>query len=166
MAVLRDDKVPYMDFCMYELEFILEYCDVFAVGARSRMEDLAQAFIHEVCLKGSTKIQGCITAIFDDGALVNVIDTAVFKTIQDKLSPLQISKQALQIVNGTLFPSEGTWIGHVIIGDVWAECAFEIFPSGRTWDMLFGKPMLHAFDTHKYTGDTVTLNLYFTIPHT
>ena len=90
MAVLGDDRVPHTDFCMYELEFIFEYCDVFTVGART--EDAARAFIHEVCLEGSMKIQVCVTATFDDGALVNVIDTAVFETIQDKLSPLQTSK--------------------------------------------------------------------------
>jgi len=92
VAVLGDDRVPHTDFCMYELEFIFEYCDVFTVGARSRTEDAARAFIHEVCLEGSMKIQVCVTATFDDGALVNVIDTAVFETIQDKLSPLQTSK--------------------------------------------------------------------------
>ena len=123
------------------------------------MEDAAQAFIHEVYLEGSMKIQVRITATFDDGALVNVIDTAVFETIRDKLSPLQTSKRVLRMANGTLVPSGGTWIGRVIVGNVCAEGAFKIFPSGGAWDMLFGKPMLHAFDaTHKYTGDTVTLN--------
>jgi hypothetical protein len=63
------------------------------------------------------------------------------------------------MANGTLVPSGGTWIGHVIVGNVCAEGAFEIFPSGGAWDMLFGKPMLHAFDAiHNYTGDAVMLN--------
>jgi hypothetical protein len=144
---------------MYELEFIFEYCDVFTVGARSRTGDAARAFMHEVCLEGLMKIKVCVTATFDDGALVNVIDTAVFETIREKLSPPQTSKRVLRMANGTLVPSGGTWIGRVVIGNVCAEGAFEIFPSGGAWDMLFGKPMLHAFDaTHKYTGDTVTLN--------
>ncbi|KIM72082.1 hypothetical protein PILCRDRAFT_93604 [Piloderma croceum F 1598] len=70
-----------------------------------------------------------------------------------------MSKRVLRMANGTLVPSGGTWIGRVIVGNVCAEGAFEIFPSGGAWDMLFDKPMLHAFDaTHKYTGDTVTLN--------
>jgi hypothetical protein len=56
VAVLRDDEVPHLDSCMYELEFIFEYCDVFTVGARSRTEDAARAFMHEVCLEGSLKI--------------------------------------------------------------------------------------------------------------
>ena len=144
---------------MYESEFIFEYCDVFTVGARDRTEDAARAFIHKVYLEGSSEIQVHVMATFDDGALVNVIDTVVFEAIKDKLSPLQASKRVLRMANGTLVPSGGTWIGRIIVGNVCAEGAFEIFPSGGAWDMLFGKPMLHAFDaTHKYTGDTVILN--------
>jgi hypothetical protein len=81
VAVLGDNKAPHIDFCMYESEFIFEYCDVFTVGARGRTENVARAFIHEVCLKGSLETQVCVRATFDDGALVNVIDTIVFETI-------------------------------------------------------------------------------------
>jgi hypothetical protein len=159
VAVLGDNEVPHMDYCMYESEFIFKYCDVFTVGARDRTEDAARAFIHKVYLDGSSEIQVHVMATFDDGALVNVIDTVVFEAIKDKLSPLQASKRVLRMANGTLVPSGGTWIGRIIVGNVCAEGAFEIFPSGGAWDMLFGKPMLHAFDAmHKYTGDTVILN--------
>ena len=82
MAVPRDNEVPHMDFCMYELEFTFKYCDVFTVGARSRTGDAARAFMHEVCLEGLMKIKVRVMATFDDGALVNVIDTAVFETIR------------------------------------------------------------------------------------
>lgn len=159
MAVLGDNEVPHIDLCMYESEFIFKYYDVFTVGERGRTEDAARAFMHEVCLEGSMKNEVHVTATFDDGALVNVIDTAVFAAIRDNLQPLQTSKRVLWMANGTLVPLGGAWIGHVIVGNVHAEGAFEIFPSGGAWDMLFGMPMLHAFDAmHKYTGDTVTLN--------
>jgi len=39
VAILRDNRVPHIDYCMYDHKFIFEYCDVFTVGARERMED-------------------------------------------------------------------------------------------------------------------------------
>jgi hypothetical protein len=144
---------------MYEPEFISEYCDMFTVGAKQRSEDAAQAFMHEVCLESSLETQVQVMATFDDGALVNVIDMAIFDSIRNKLSSLKVSKQVLQMANGALVQSGGTWTGHVIVGNIHTKGTFEIFPSGGAWDMLFGKPMLHAFDaTHHYRGDTVMLN--------
>jgi hypothetical protein len=160
-AVLGDDRVPHIDYCVYDPEFIFEYCDVFTVGARRRTEEVARAFIHEVCLEGLSNTRVRVIATFDDGALVNVIDTMIFDSIRNKLQPLMASKRVLRMANGVLVPSAGTWIGRVIVGNVCAEGAFEIFPSGGAWDMLFGKPMLLNFNaTHKYTygSDTVTLN--------
>jgi hypothetical protein len=92
VAVPRDNEVPHIDFCMYELEFTFEYCDMFTVGERSRTGDAVRAFMHEVCLEGLMKTKVRVTATFDDGALVNVIDTTVFETICEKLSPPQTSK--------------------------------------------------------------------------
>jgi len=133
---------------MYDREFIFEYCDVFTVGARERTEDAARAFIHEVCLKGLSETQVQVIATFDDGALVNVIDSVIFESIRNKLLPLKVSKRVLRMANGALVPSGGTWIGHIIVGNVCAEGAFEIFLSSGAWDMLFGKLMLHALMRH------------------
>jgi len=153
--------VPHIDYCLYDSEFIFEYCDVFTVGARGRTKEAARAFMHEVYLEGSLKIRVRVIATVDDDALVNVIDTRIFEGIRNRLDPLVASKRVLRMANGTLVPSGGTWTGRVIVGNVCAEGAFEIFPSGGAWDMLFGKPMLLAFDaTHKYRygGDILTLN--------
>ena len=62
------------------------------------------------------------------------------------------------MANGTLVPSMGTWKGIVIVWNTCAEGAFEIFPSGGAWEMLFGKPMLHTFKgIHNYKTDEVML---------
>ena len=63
------------------------------------------------------------------------------------------------MANGTLVSSKGSCTGTVIIGNVRAVGAFEIFPSNRAWMALFGKPLLKMFSaSHEYVGDTITLH--------
>jgi len=65
----------------------------------------------------------------------------------------------MRMANGVLIPSNGSWSGVVVIGDVQTTGTFEIFASGGAWNVLFGKPMLQAFNAvHEYTTDTITLH--------
>ncbi|KAJ7264898.1 hypothetical protein B0H12DRAFT_1011770, partial [Mycena haematopus] len=97
-------------------------------------------------------------ATFDDGALLNVIDTVTFTNARGKLSELVPSHRILRMANGALVPSMGAWRGTIVVGGVSAVGQFEIFPGGGVWQMLLGKPMLHAFSaSHEYVDDTVTL---------
>ena len=115
-------------------------------------------FEKEIMLVGVDKGLVGIRATFDDGAMVNVIDTKIFGSIKDLISPWRKSPKVLRMVNGTLIPS-GTWTGTVIVGGVKAEGSFEIFPSHGAWEALFGKPLLKKFAaSHEYTRDTITLN--------
>ena len=94
-----------------------------------------------------------------NGAMVNVINTKIFGSIKDLISPRRKSLKVLRMANGTLIPSEGTWTGTVVVGGVRAEGSFEIFPSHGVWEALFGKPLLKKFAaSHEYTRDTITLN--------
>jgi len=62
------------------------------------------------------------------------------------------------MADGSLVPSGSTWIGIIEVGGISLEGAFKIFPSGNSWALLFGKPLLKTFDmTHRYKNDTISL---------
>lgn len=57
-----------------------------------------------------------------------------------------------------MVPSEGFWVGRIVVNGVSTRGLFEIFPSGGSWEMLFGKPMLQAFSaTHDFANGSITL---------
>ena len=50
------------------------------------------------------------------------------------------------------------WTGGVTLGGRTAKAAFEVFPSGGGWSLLFGKPLLQAFKAiHNYKDDTLRI---------
>ncbi|KAJ6448005.1 hypothetical protein C8R47DRAFT_937730, partial [Mycena vitilis] len=52
----------------------------------------------------------------------------------------------------------GRWYGEVVLGGVRRKGAFEVFPSGGAWTVLFGKPLLEAFGAwHGYEEDVIVL---------
>ena len=143
---------------MYVPHSVIEYWEVYTVGAKGIGEEVAIPFVHTVQLKGLGRNLIPLQATFDDAAMVNVIDSALFAIIRKQLTGVTTSNKVLRMANGTLVPSGGAWTGQVVIGNAKAEGTFEVFPCGGAWEMLFGKPMLHAFNaSHEYVGDTVTL---------
>ena len=131
---------------------IINYHDLYNVGSTGAP---FEKNLHLVGLDGALVL---IKAVFDGGAMVNVIDSGLFKQIRHRLSPVRPSSKVLRVANGTLVPSEGLWVGRIIVDGVSTGGLFEIFPSGGSWEMLFGKPMLQAFSaTHNFVNDSVTL---------
>ena len=115
-------------------------------------------FIHGVALRGPKGEVVRFRGVFDDGASISAIDSEVFAMIKHRLSKPKESDRILRMANGVLVPSEGKWIGNIEVGGVTLEGAFEIFPSGNSWALLFGKPLLRTFDmTHRYKNDTISL---------
>jgi hypothetical protein len=134
---------------------IINFFDVYSVGENG---DAIQ-FERVINLIGINGELVAIKATFDDGATVNVIDMAAFEEVKNRLSELQPLKKVMRMVNGVLIPSNGSWSGVVVIGNVQTTRTFEIFASGGVWNILFGKPMLQAFNAiHKYTTNTITLH--------
>ncbi|KIM88296.1 hypothetical protein PILCRDRAFT_3315 [Piloderma croceum F 1598] len=134
---------------------IINFFDVYSVGENG---DAIQ-FERVINLIGINGELVAIKATFDDGATVNVIDMAAFEEVKSRLSELQPSKKVMRMANGVLIPSNGSWSGVVVIGNVQTTGTFEIFASGGAWNILFGKPMLQAFNAiQKYTTDTITLH--------
>jgi len=91
--------------------------------------------------------------------MVNVIDKVAFKEVKNQLSEPQPSRKVMRMANGALIPLNGSWSGVVVVDSVRTNGTFEIFASGGAWNVLFGKPLLQAFDAiHEYTMDTITLH--------
>ncbi|KAJ7208696.1 hypothetical protein B0H12DRAFT_1242966 [Mycena haematopus] len=132
--------------------------DVANAAAGKESGNAAKPFICKVQLVGVNGGLIWMEATFDDGALLNAIDTVTFINARGRLSELIPSRRVLRMANGALVPSIGTWRGTVVVGGVSAVGQFEIFPGSGVWQMLLGKPMLHAFSaSHEYVNDTVTL---------
>ena len=140
---------------MYVPHSVIEYWEVYTVGAKGIGEEVVIPFVHTIQLEGLGRSLISFRVTFDDAAMVNVIDSVLFAMIKEQFTGVTA---LTNMANGTLVPSGGTWTGRIAIGDATAEGTFEVFPSGGAWEMLFGKPMLHAFGaSHKYVRDTVTL---------
>jgi len=109
---------------------------------RDDTETTTQPFVHEVELKGEKESKAKVKGLFDDGAMVNGICNKVFTTLRSVLGALTPSQKTLRMADGTLVPSDGQWIGDVILGGHMVKGVFEVFPSGGGWSLLFGKPLL------------------------
>ncbi|KAG1787214.1 uncharacterized protein HD556DRAFT_1247152, partial [Suillus plorans] len=95
-------------------------------------------------------------AIIDNGAMINAIDTAAYQRIARRLSPLSTSTRTLCMADGSLVPSTSVWTGTFTWGPVQVHMNFEVFPSGGSWRMLIGKPLLEQVSAvHDYSTDTI-----------
>ena len=119
---IKGPHVPKI-LCMYDSLNMIECYELYNVG------NAVVPFEKEIMLVGVDKGLVGIRATFDDGTMVNVIDTKIFGSIKDLISPWRKSPKVLRMANGTLIPSEGTWTGTVVVRGVRAEGSFEIFPS-------------------------------------
>ena len=97
-----------------------------------------------------------IRSVFDDGVMLNAIDAGVFETVKGRLTELMASLKILRMADGCLVPSLRVWDGEVEVKGLWRRGSFEVFDSGGAWALLFGKPLLTAFDAfHGYGLDEV-----------
>ncbi|KAF8200622.1 hypothetical protein K438DRAFT_1582506, partial [Mycena galopus ATCC 62051] len=100
-----------------------------------------------------------IRALEDNGALVNMMCTTLYEVIKHHIGCLQQSAKTLCMENGALVPSTGYWEGYIRFGGARVRASFEVFPSGRSWSFLFGKPLLESFGAvHDYAADTITVH--------
>ena len=139
---------------------IIEIAKIYTVASESGrcLLEESDPFIHSVTLQGPKGEVVRLRGVFDDGATINAIDSKAFAIVKHRLSRPKESDRILRMADGSLVPSGGTWIGIIEVGGVSLEGAFEIFPSGNSWALLFGKPLLKTFDmTHRYKNDTISL---------
>ena len=87
---------------MYDSSNIIDFHELFNVG---NAEIPFEKEIHLVRIDGELVP---VRAIFDDGAMVNVIDADVFASLRHHLSPCGTSHKVLRVANGTLVSSKGS----------------------------------------------------------
>ncbi|KAF8578559.1 hypothetical protein K439DRAFT_1299511, partial [Ramaria rubella] len=92
----------------------------------------------------------------DGGAMMNVIDESVWKTVAHRLGTLALSRTQAKMANSTVIPSQGQWTRQVNLGRVSAIGGFEILDSGGPFEILLGKPwMAEVRITQNFAEDTL-----------
>ena len=142
---------------MYNKAENINVFDLYEVGSL-REGEASLPFVHGVEIAGPKGEVVRFRSMFDDGALVNAIDEAMYRTLKGRLTALAPSGKIFRMVDGRRVPSIGVWRGRVTVKGVHREGVFEIFNSNGTWAMLFGKPLLKTFNAvHNYTEDTIRI---------
>jgi transposase InsO family protein len=134
--------------------------DLFNIGANdtTRKEHGTKPFIHRVQFHGPQGEVVRVWANIDDGAMKEVMSSAMFQKVKHRLGTSLPSSQLLRVANGTVIKSEARWEGKVEVNGVQTSVTFEVFDSGGKWDFLFGKTLLESFKAnHDYEKDEITL---------
>ena len=115
-------------------------------------------FIHNIHIIRPKGEVAAIKALFDGGAMVNAMCTSAFNKARPLLGDTTRSKRLLRMADGAVIPSQRKWEGPIELGSARIDAEFEVFDSKRSWDFLFGKPLLRSFKAiHDYKADTVTI---------
>jgi hypothetical protein len=142
---------------MYSIAKNTNVFDLYEVGSLKEGE-ASLPFVHGVELSGPKGEIVRFRSVFDDGALVNAIDEALYLSLKGRLTALTPSGKVLRMADGRHVPSVGVWKGRVTVKGIGCEGAFEIFNSNGAWAMLFGKPLLKSFNAiHNYMDDTIQI---------
>ncbi|KAJ7773608.1 hypothetical protein DFH07DRAFT_952655 [Mycena maculata] len=143
---------------MYSEADSINISDLYSVERRMSGDVEAVPFTQTVQLNGLKGRMVGMRGTFDDGAMVNAIDTGIFNSSRGSLVTPRASVRILRMANGALIRSDGCWRGTITVDGISATGSFEILPSGSAWQVLVGKPMLQTFKAlHDYTSDEVTL---------
>ena len=134
--------------------------ELFGVGASKEREEerKTKPFTHQVRFHGP---QGEIVRVWanvDDGAMREVMSSAMFRKVRHRLGTALPSSQLLRVANGAIVKSEAKWEGRIEVNGITANTTFEVFDSGGKWDFLFGKTLLETFKAvHNYESDEITV---------
>ena len=130
--------------------------DLYTVGEKDGNTATTRPFIHQVELQGTKGGLVYLKGLFDNGAMVNAICSSIFGKLSHVLGHLQPSTKTLRMADGNHVKSHGRWVGNVGLGGHTVRAAFEIFPSGKGWSLLVGKPLLQEFEAvQDYKQDTL-----------
>jgi hypothetical protein len=117
---------------------------------------MERPFVHKVQLLGPKGEIVRVHAVFNDGAMICMMCSQIYKKVKHRLQGWKPSKCVLHMANRVLVKSQAMWTGKVRLGSIQAEGTIEVFNSSRGWLFLFGKPMLQAFKAnHDYEWDMI-----------
>ena len=148
---------------MYIPSTEIQTVDLYTVGSEEpdefEISPLPEVpFVHGITVNGPKGSFVRVRGVFDSGAMVNAMCSAVYDSIKHRLSPLRKSRRRLRMADGSIVPSTGQWVGHISLGNTTAVCSFEVFPSGGSWGFLVGKPMQRSFGAiHDHATDEVKI---------
>jgi hypothetical protein len=74
--------------------WVIEYWEVYTVGAKGIGEEVAIPFVHTVQLEGLGRNLIPLQATFNDATMANVIDSVLFATIKEQLTGVTTDKHA------------------------------------------------------------------------
>ena len=135
----------------------METVNLYSVGNDGSIPE--KPFLHQVLFNGPNGEIVRVRGLFDDGAMVGVMDLNVFSKVKGRLGCVTPSKRRLRMANGVIIPSLAHWRGWITLGTIKAEGEFEVFDSGGEWAFLFSKPLLRAFNAiHDYAQDKITVS--------
>jgi hypothetical protein len=152
--------IPDTTESMYIVEQNNNIFDLYSIGGQNEKElgETSVPFVHGVELSGPRGEKVRFRSVFDDGALANAIDERMYLTSKNRLSALKPSARILKMADGRLVPSLGVWTGQVTVKGVSRIGTFQVLNSNGAWALLFGKPLLEAFNAiHDYSRDIITL---------
>jgi hypothetical protein len=139
---------------MYHHHLESHIVDLYTVSDSEQEGKKTIPFVHNIALMGPKGEVVRMRSVFDDGAMVSAIDRQVYNRVRHRLSSLGPSTRILCMADGCLLPSIGVWTGVVDVDGLTREGNFEVFDSGGAWALLFGKPLLEAFEAiHDYKAD-------------
>lgn len=143
---------------LYSKADSINISDLYSVERRMSDDAEAVPFTQAVQLNGPRGERVELKGTFDDGAMVNAINSATFNDVRQSLNVPQNSVRILRMANGVLNRSGGCWRGTMTVDGVSKTGSFELLPSGGAWQVLVGKLMLQAFKAlHDYASDEVTV---------
>jgi hypothetical protein len=96
-------------------------CDLYAIGGlglASKDGTVERLFMHKVQLLGSKGEIVRVHTVFNDGAMICMMCSHIYKKVKHRLQGWKPSKCVLHMVNGTLVKSQATWTGKVRLGSI------------------------------------------------
>jgi hypothetical protein len=135
--------------------------NLFSIGASKMDKEIKEVkpFIHQVKFHGPQGEVIRVWANVDDGAMKEVMSSAMFKKVKHRLGPTLPSSQLLRVANGDIVQSEAKWEGKIEVNGISTRVTFEVFDSGGKWDFLLGKTLLEKFKAiHNYEADGIEIH--------
>ncbi|QRV73587.1 Retrovirus-related Pol polyprotein from transposon [Ceratobasidium sp. AG-Ba] len=100
-----------------------------------------------------------LVATIDGGAMLCVLDLAVWAEAEQSLGPLAPSQIVCRMANGACVCSQGTGRAWIEIRGVQQEVEFEVLDSRGAFNLLVSKTWLRAASAlHNFTNDTLILH--------
>ncbi|KAJ3974633.1 hypothetical protein EV361DRAFT_793873, partial [Lentinula raphanica] len=100
-----------------------------------------------------------VDALVDGGAMVAAMDKTYYEKVKDRIKGWERSDKRLRMANGLVVPAVAQWKGVVKLQGTSVEGVLQVFDSGGGWEVLLGKPLLHALGVvHDFWDDSLRVH--------